>query len=211
MGVYTSGTSSECPLGNQYPTLTYAEHLEAKNGLSSTDLIGEGRYHSVYKGMLNSGEQVVAVKVLNLQQHGANKSFLAECEALRNIRHRNLLKIITSCASIDFKGNDFKALVFELMPNWSLESWLHPTLFEQDDLSSSVLPDSMSLNLIQRLNIAIDVASALDYLHHHCETTMIHCDLKPSNVLLDSELCAHVGDFGLARFLIATKDKSDHT
>ena len=58
-----------------------------------------------------------------------------------------------------------------------------------------------ALNLLERVNIAIDVACALDYLHHHCETIIVHCDLKPSNVLLDSELVAHVGDFGLAHFL----------
>ncbi|XP_059639127.1 putative receptor-like protein kinase At3g47110 [Cornus florida] len=193
--------SSDYELGNQYPILSYAELLQATDGFYSTNLIGKGRYGSVYKGILNDGEQVVAVKVLNLQEHGANKSFLAECEALRNIRHRNLLKIITSCSSIDFKGNDFKALVFDFMPNGSLDNWLHPTSCEQEN---------KYLDLVQRLNIAIDVASALDYLHHHCETTIIHCDLKPSNILLDDQLCAHVGDFGVSKFLLATKDESDH-
>ena len=51
------------------------------------------------------------------------------------------------------------------------------------------------------MNITIDVASALDYLHYHCETLIVHCDLKPSNVLLDDEMVGHVSDFGLARFL----------
>ena len=58
------------------------------------------------------------------------------------------------------------------------------------------------MSLVQRLNIVIDVASALDYLHHHCETSIVHCDMKPNNVLLDEDLVAHVGDFGLARFLL---------
>ncbi|XP_059643243.1 probable LRR receptor-like serine/threonine-protein kinase At3g47570 [Cornus florida] len=194
-------SSMDCPLGSQYPTLSYAELQHATNGFSSANLIGAGSYGSVYKGILNSGEQIVAVKVFKLQLLGANKSFLAECEALRNIRHRNLVNIITSCSSMDFKGNDFNALVFEFMPNGSLESWLHPT--------QSVQQDPKSLDLIQRLNIAIDVASALDYLHHHCETAIIHCDLKPSNVLLDNELCAHVGDFGLSRFLGAARGKTN--
>lgn len=61
---------------------------------------------------------------------------------------------------------------------------------------------SKRLSFIQRLNIAIDVDSALDYLHNHCETSIVHCDLKPSNVLLDEDIVAHVGDFGLARFLL---------
>ncbi|XP_059639147.1 probable LRR receptor-like serine/threonine-protein kinase At3g47570 [Cornus florida] len=186
-----------------YPTLSYAELQQATNEFSSANLIGAGSYGSVYKGILNSGEEIVTVKVFNLQLLGANKSFLAECEALRNIRHRNLVKIITSCSSMDFKGNDFKALVFEFMPNGTSESWLHP--------NQSVQRDPKSLNLIQRLNIAIDVASALDYLHHQCDTTAIHCDIKPSNVLLDNELCAHMGDFGLSRFLGGTRGKPNRS
>ena len=69
--------------------------------------------------------------------------------------------------------------------------WLH---LDENDLLKR-------LNLLQRLNVAINVANALDYLHHHCEAPVIHCDLKPSNVLLDNDMVAHVGDFGLARIL----------
>ena len=69
--------------------------------------------------------------------------------------------------------------------------------------------EQRSLSLLQRLNIAIDVANALDYLHHHCHTPIVHCNLKPSNVLLDDEMIGHQGDFGLARFLFyATQDSS---
>ncbi|CAL5441245.1 unnamed protein product [Camellia sinensis] len=125
--------SSSSTEKNQYPQLSYAELHQSTNGFSSDNLIGKGRYGSVYKGILNSDEQTVAVKVLNLQESGANKSFLAEYEALRNLRHRNLVKVITSCSSVDFKGNDFKALVFEFMQNGSLESWLYPSSLEQND------------------------------------------------------------------------------
>ncbi|CAL5355695.1 unnamed protein product [Camellia sinensis] len=86
----------------------------------------EGGHGYVYKGILNSDEQIVAVKVLNLHEHGANKFFVTECQALKNIHHRNHVKTITTCSSIDFKGHDFKALVFELMENGNLENWLHP-------------------------------------------------------------------------------------
>ncbi|KAL7182353.1 hypothetical protein ACSBR1_041122 [Camellia fascicularis] len=167
------------PLQNQYLTLSFGELFQATNGFSPSNLIGEGGYGSVYKGILNSNEQIVAVKVLNLDERGANKSFVTECEALKNIRHRNLVKIITACSSIDFKGNDFKALVFEFMENGSLENWLHPSLLEQHE--------PKNLNFVQRLNIAIDVACALDYLHNHCEMAFVHCDLKPSNILLDGK------------------------
>ncbi|CAL5429437.1 unnamed protein product [Camellia sinensis] len=190
------------PLKNQYPQLSYGELFQATNGFSPSNLIGEGGYGYVYKGILNSDEQIVAVKVLNLYECGANKSFITECEALKNIRHRNLVKIITSCSSIDFRGNDFKALVFEFMENGSLESWLHSSLSKQQE--------PKNLNFVQRLNIAIDVASAIDYLHNHCEMTFIHCDLKPSNILLDGDLCAHVSDFGLAKIFSATTGISNH-
>jgi LRR receptor-like serine/threonine-protein kinase EFR len=111
---------------------------------------------------------------------------------LQHIRHRNLVKILTACSSVDFEGKDFKALVYEFMPNGNLEMWLHP----EDGLKQL-----RSLSLLQRMDIAIDVASALLYLHHHCQTPIIHCDLKPSNVLLDDDLTAHISDFGLARLL----------
>lgn len=166
--------------------ISYGELLTATQGFSSENLLGTGSFGRVYKGTLHNSVNPVAVKVFDLEKLGASESFIKECETLRKTRHRNLLKIITCCSSINFEGNNFKALVFEFMPNGNLDTWLHTT---------------RKLNLIQRLNIAIDVASALEYLHHNGETPIAHCDLKPSNVLLDENLIAHVGDFGLAKFL----------
>ncbi|KAI5346550.1 hypothetical protein L3X38_014429 [Prunus dulcis] len=115
---------------------------------------------SVYiKGSLIRKETLVAIKVLNLQQKGASKSFMAECNAVRNIRHRNLVKILTCCSSVDYN---------------------------------------------------VDVASALYNLHDHCEPPIIHCDLKPSHVLLDNDVIAHVGDFGLARLISTTTHSSEN-
>ncbi|CAK9135779.1 unnamed protein product [Ilex paraguariensis] len=76
--------------------------------------------------VLNQDGTIVAIKILNLLRQGASKSFLAECEALRNIRHRNLVKVATACSGADYQGNDFKALVYEFMVNGNLEEWLHP-------------------------------------------------------------------------------------
>ncbi|CAL5424554.1 unnamed protein product [Camellia sinensis] len=102
------------------------------------------------------------------------------------------IKSVTACSSIDFEGNDFKALVYEYMLNGSLEKWFH---------SEEGQSQQGSLSILQRMNIAIDVASALDYLHNHYETPVAHCDLKPSNVLLDNDFTTHVSDFGLAQLL----------
>ncbi|GKC52175.1 kinase-like domain-containing protein [Tanacetum coccineum] len=174
----------------RFMKISYNQLLKATDGFSVANLIGEGGFSSVYKGIIDSDDdKYVAIKVLHLQNRGARKSFVSECKAWQNIRHRNLLKIITSCSSVDFQGNDFKALVYEFMPKGNVHDWLHSR------------SSTSKLNLHQRINILKDVATALDYLHNHCQTTIVHGDLKPSNILLDDDMVAHVGDFGLARLL----------
>ncbi|XP_073126999.1 uncharacterized protein [Henckelia pumila] len=157
------------------------ELLQATNGYSESNFLGRGGFSSVYKGVLEDGT-VFAVKVFNMELEGALKSFDTECEVLRNLRHRNLTKVIGSCSN-----QDFKALVLEFMPNGSLEKWLYSGTY--------------FLNIMQRLSIMIDVASALEYLHNGYSTPVVHCDLKPSNVLLDENMIAHVSDFGIAKLL----------
>ena len=104
---------------------------------------------------------------------------------------------IGTLLSIDHTGAEFKALAMEFMSNGNLDKRLY---LEDVECGST-------LTLTQRLNIAIDVASALDYLHHDCDPPVVHCDLKPGNVLLDEDMTAPSatkakgGDFGLARFL----------
>ncbi|PPD85266.1 hypothetical protein GOBAR_DD17816 [Gossypium barbadense] len=138
-------------------------------------------FGSVYKGTLSTG-MTIAVKVFHVNQDRAFKSFDIECEVLRNIRHRNLVKIISSCSNVDFK-----ALVLEFMPNGSLEKWLYS--------------HNHFLNVLQRLNIVIDIALALEYLHHGHTLLVVHCDIKPNNILLDTDMIAHLGDFGIAKLL----------
>ncbi|XP_071738527.1 LRR receptor-like serine/threonine-protein kinase EFR [Rutidosis leptorrhynchoides] len=180
---------SQSTTNEQFMKVSFDQLLKATDGFSEANLIGKGGSSSVYKGVLEHDDRFVAVKVLHLQIQGAYKNFIRECEAWRRIRHRNLLKIITSCSSVDFQGNDFKALVYEFMPNGSLQDWLHSKVH------------ASRLSILQRINVLIDIASALDYLHNFCVPAIIHCDLKPSNILLDDDMLAHVGDFGLARFL----------
>ncbi|CAF2085473.1 unnamed protein product [Brassica napus] len=132
--------------------VSYKELHNATGGFSLGNTIGSGNFGVVYKALLGAENRAVAIKVLNLSKPGAAKSFSAECEALKGVRHRNLVKLLTACSSVDYKGKEFRAL---------------------------------PLTLRERFNVAIDVASALEYLHVNCHDPIAHCDLKPSNVLLD--------------------------
>ncbi|XP_022960963.1 LRR receptor-like serine/threonine-protein kinase EFR [Cucurbita moschata] len=175
---------------------SYYELKHATGDFAHENLIGKGSFGSVYKGITRDGNSI-AIKVIDLDHRGGMKGFVNECEVLRNIRHRNLVKILSACSSLDFK-----ALVLEFMPNGNLETWLHG---RGDGRSERWLP------LKQRINIALDVAAAMEYLHDGFETPVVHCDLKPSNVLLDEDMTAHVADFGLARFLQDQGDSTSHS
>lgn len=184
--------------------LTYADLVKVTNNFSPTNLIGSGKYGSVYVGKFDAEAHAVAIKVFKLDQLGAPKSFIAECEALRNTRHRNLVRVITACSTFDPTGHEFKALVLEYMVNGNLECWLHPTSYKNRPRNP--------VRLSTRIEIALDMAAALDYLHNRCMPPIVHCDLKPSNVLLDNAMGARVSDFGLAKFLhsniSSTSDRS---
>nr|XP_027108809.1 receptor kinase-like protein Xa21 [Coffea arabica] len=161
--------------------ISYYELVQATNGYDESNLLGKGSFGSVYKGILTDGT-VVAVKVFTLLAEVTSGSFDTECEVLRNLRHRNLTKVIGSCSNLDFK-----ALVLDYKSNGSLEKWLYS--------------HNHCLDLLQRISIMMDVASALEYLHFSYTTPVVHCDLKPSNILLDESMVAHVSDFGMAKFL----------
>ncbi|KAF3678500.1 hypothetical protein T459_11423 [Capsicum annuum] len=167
--------------------ISYYELLQATDALCESNLIGSGSFGSVYKGILRSGT-AIAVKVFNFQLDAAFRSFETECDVLHSLRHSNLVKVITSCSNIDFK-----ALVLDYMPNESLDKYLYS--------------HNYFLDIKQRLSVMIDVACALEYLHHGCALTVIHCDVKPSNVLLDEDMVAHLSDFGISKLL--GEDESD--
>lgn len=195
----TSSSPTNQLMKTQHEMVSYDEIRTATANFSDENLVGKGSFGWVYKGNLNQlrhGDGGVAIKVLNIERTGYIRSFLAECEALRNVRHRNLVKLVTSCSSIDFQGRDFRALVYEFLSNGSLEEWIHGQRRHSD---------GKGLDFMERLNIAIDVGCVVEYLHHGSEVPIVHCDLKPSNILLAADMTAKVGDFGLARLLMANE------
>ncbi|MCE3051866.1 hypothetical protein HAX54_051084 [Datura stramonium] len=181
--------STEVSSIRAHERVSYYELQQATNGFSEDNLLGAGSFSRVYKGVKDG--TIFAAKVFKPELEGAFKSFDTECEILRNLRHRNLTKVITSCSS-----PKFKALILEYMPNGTLDKWLHSHDF--------------FLDMLQRLDIMIDVASALDYLHNGYSEPVVHCDLKPSNILLDQNMVGHLSDFGIAKFL-GTEDNFRQT
>ncbi|KAA8535563.1 hypothetical protein F0562_030551 [Nyssa sinensis] len=172
----------------EHKRISYQELRDATNNFCDANLLGVGSFASVFKGVLANGI-IVAVKILNLELDGAFKSFDAECKVLRNIRHRNLVKVISSCSN-----PELRALVLQYMSNGSLEKWLYS--------------HNYCLDLFQRVSIMFDVALALEYLHHGQSEVVVHCDLKPNNVLLDEDMVAHVGDFGIAKIVAQNKTET---
>nr|CAB3491957.1 unnamed protein product [Digitaria exilis] len=104
---------------------------------------------------------------------------------------------------MDPNGDEFKALVLEYICNGNLDEWLHPNTMTDGMISRR-------LSLMRRLHIALDVAEALDYLHYHIDPPIVHCDIKPSNILLDDNFAAHVTDFGLAKIMQSEACKKNH-
>jgi len=145
--------------GYDFLRVSYYDLAQATNSFSESNLVGKGSYGTVYRGTIKESKFQVAVKVFNLEMRGAERSFMAECEALRSIQHRNLLPIITACSTVDNIGNVFKALVYEFMPNGNLDSWIHQKAGGKA---------AKRLGLTQTISIAANIANALDYLHHDC-------------------------------------------
>ncbi|XP_057826088.2 probable LRR receptor-like serine/threonine-protein kinase At3g47570 [Cryptomeria japonica] len=167
-----------------YPKFSYQDLVISTSGFDESNLLGVGNFGSVYKGILRDG-RIIAMKILNFTNEEALKSFKRECKLLGRIRHRNLIRIISA-----FSYPDLKGLVLQFACNGSLEKHLHP---DRDD------EHFCKLGLSECLSIATDVAHGMEYLHHDCPLQIVHCDLKPSNVLLDADMTALVTDFGISR------------
>ncbi|MBA0767747.1 hypothetical protein Gotri_016604, partial [Gossypium trilobum] len=154
--------------------------------------LGSGGFGTVYKGVLRK-EEVAVKRILKNTRHG-KQDFIAEVTIISNLHHKNLVKLFGWCyESVEL------LLVYEFLPSGSLDK----------SIFRNPIPNTMetTLNWETRHNIICGVAKALDYLHHGCEKRVIHRDVKASNIMLDSEFNARLGDFELAR----TNDQTHHS
>ncbi|CAL1402607.1 unnamed protein product [Linum trigynum] len=156
--------------------------------VKDNNVIGRGGAGTVYRGTMPDGEQVAVKKLLGIGKGGNSSShhdngLSAEIQTLGKIRHRNIVRLIAFCSN-----KETNLLVYEYMPNGSLGEALHGKR-------------GGFLKWETRLQIAIEAAKGLCYLHHDCSPLILHRDVKSNNILLNSEFEAHVADFGLAKFL----------
>jgi hypothetical protein len=147
-----------------------------------SDKLGGGAFGSVFRGHLPDGTAIAVKKLEGLRQ--GEKQFRAEVSTLGTIQHVNLIHLLGFCS----EGSDRKLLVYEYMPNGSLDRHLFgATLY--------------TLSWRARHHIALGVAKGLAYLHDKCRDCIIHCDVKPENILLDADFAPKVADFGLAKLV----------
>ncbi|KAK1578536.1 hypothetical protein Q3G72_031022 [Acer saccharum] len=163
-------------------TFTLNDIERATKSFDASRIIGEGGFGVVYRGTLEDGREV-AVKVLKRDDRHGGREFLAEVEMLGRLHHRNLVKLIGICIE-----SHFRCLVYELVPNGSLESHLHGV----DNVNGPLDWDA-------RMKIALGAARGLAYLHEDSSPRVIHRDFKSSNILLEHDFTPKVSDFGLAR------------
>lgn len=162
--------------------IPYQEIESATKGFAEENVIGIGGNGKVYKGILPGGVEI-AVKRISHETDGGMREFLAEISSLGRLKHRNLVGLRGWCK----KEKGIFMLVYDYMENGSLEK----RIFECED--------SKLLSFEERIRILRDVASGLLYLHEGWESRVLHRDIKASNVLLDRDMKARLGDFGLAR------------
>jgi tRNA A-37 threonylcarbamoyl transferase component Bud32 len=177
------GANEEVTLG----LFSYNELKKATNGFKEE--LGKGSFGAVYKGALYKGRRLVAVKRLEKLIEEGEREFQAEMRAIGRTHHRNLVCLLGYCV----EGSK-RLLVYEYMRNGSLADLL---------FRAERRPD-----WDERVRIARDVARGILYLHEECEAPIIHCDIKPQNILMDDFWTAKISDFGLAKFLMPDQTRT---
>eukprot|EP00250_Pteridium_aquilinum_P021756 c25211_g2_i1 orf=47-3391(+) len=175
----------------RFKAWTAKEIKAATNNFDVGNVLGSGGVSVCYKAVMEESKgsskkrNIVAVKRLNVRDHHgaeARRSFVNELKTICKVRHRNLVKVLGYCV----EGGEV-ALVMEYMEGGDLDGHLHG------------LKECLSWE--ERINVAVDVAEGLLYLHHEYVQPIVHCDLKPKNILLGSDMIAKISDFGIAKLL----------
>ncbi|KAJ9555088.1 hypothetical protein OSB04_009702 [Centaurea solstitialis] len=161
---------------------SYKDLQDATNNF--TTKVGQGGFGSVYQGVLKDGSEIAVKQLEGIGQ--GKKEFRAEVSIIGSIHHHHLVKLKGFCAQ-----GKHRLLVYEYMANGSLDRWIFGKFLMDWDT---------------RYNIAIGTAKGLAYLHEDCDVKIIHCDIKPENVLLNENFLAKVSDFGLAKLM--TREES---
>ncbi|KAB2610258.1 LRR receptor-like serine/threonine-protein kinase [Pyrus ussuriensis x Pyrus communis] len=161
------------------PKIPIKEVYSATDNLNPTNFIGEGTAGKVYKGILSNNQRVAVKHIIN---DGNVETFAREVMSLSHIRHPNLVMLLGYCVN-----EDECFLVYELCPNGNLSEWI----FGKD----------RNLSWIHRLEIAIDSARGLSFLHTYPEGCIVHRDIKPTNILLGENFEAKLSDFGLSKII----------
>ncbi|KAL7107003.1 hypothetical protein ACP275_06G026500 [Erythranthe tilingii] len=154
-----------------------------------SQLLGTGGFGSVYKGSLSDGTLIAVKKLDKVLPHG-EKEFITEVNTIGSMHHMNLVRLCGYCS----EGSQ-RLLVYEFMKNRSLDKWIFA--------SSNTFRDSEDriLDWSTRFNVAVGTAKGIAYFHEQCRNRVIHCDIKPENILLDEDFCPKVSDFGLAKLM----------
>ncbi|KAL9663688.1 hypothetical protein QQ045_019079 [Rhodiola kirilowii] len=162
----------------------------ATNGFSTKNLVGQGTYGVVYKGILADGTLIAVKQMLDIDAT-CDEDFANEVGIISKIRHRNLLPLRGCCVTSDDLNGKRRFLIYDYMSRGSLG--------ENLGLTASDMNPRKKLTWPQRKSIVLDVAKGLAYLHYGIKPAIFHRDIKATNVLLDSDMKAKVADFGLAR------------
>jgi len=166
-----------------FTVFKFSQLAASTNNFSSYNVIGRGGYANVYKGILPNGV-VIAIKNCCGEHISSQPEFENEVQIISKLQHANILKLLGCCIE-----GDNRILVYEYMPRGSLHFIIHE------------LRAGVSLTWPKRFQIIEGVAQAVVYLHQHSRPRIVHGDLKPSNILLDSDITPRIIDFGLAQVL----------